>query len=163
MTVIIRVSGPLDDPSKLAIEFSSVPTYQQGDIQSLILTGQLLTQGSKTGSLGSRASINFLTDDLAKAFSDMVLSAFVDKVSIGIPVTGGGITASVTTSLGKYLTLRGDYVPKTSGREMTGRFAFMLPLEGLYLESLLISNINDTTGVSNIFEGRVRYRLTLED
>ncbi len=164
VTVIIRVSGPLDDPSKLVIDFSSVPPYQQGDIQSLILTGQLLTSSSASGSLGSRASINLLTDDLAQAFSDMLLSAFVDKVTIGIPVAGG-VSATVTTKLGKYLTLRGEYKSQPGVREMIGRFAFNLPLESLYLESLLLSREVDSNNAlnTNIFEGRIRYRLTLED
>lgn len=165
VTVIIRVSGPLNDPSKLNIELSSIPSYPQGDIQSLILTGALPTQNGQSngaGEFGSRASIGLLTDDLAEAFSKMLLSAFVDKISIGIPLTGG-ISARVTTRLGKFLTLSGDYFQNTTQQQMTGRFTFLLPMEGLYLESLLISSIVDGKTESNIFEGRVRYRLTLED
>ncbi len=162
VTVIVRVSGPLNDPSKLNIQLDSIPPYQQGDIQSLILTGQLLNADSQ-GAVGSHRQISLFTDDIAAAFSEMLLSAFVDKVSFGIPLAGTGITATVQTSLGKYLTLKGSVETGNDSRSV-GSFTFMLPFEGLYLESLLMSTqSSDTLKTQNIFEGRIRYRYTVED
>lgn len=159
VTVTIRISGPLDDPRRLVIGLSSVPSYDQGDIQSLILTGQLLTQSSEQG---TRASINVLTDDLAQAFSDMVLSTFVDSLSIGIPTAGGGFTATVRTAIGKRITVSGNvFYNGFDNNESTANFSVRLG-ERFSLDGLLRST-NKTTTSTNVYETKLRFRAQLDE
>ena len=165
VTVLVRVSGPLDDPRLLNIQLSSIPTYDPADIQSLVLTGQLNTSGAG-GSIGSRSSINFLTEDIAAAFSKMLLSAFVDSVSIGIP-KAGGINAKVTTSLGKAIMLTGTvYQDGTGVRDTSATISIRLG-EYWSLDGLLRSQPSSTSSSAgqnvNVYEAKLRYRVPLSE
>lgn len=165
VTVLVRVSGPLDDPRLLNIQLSSIPTYDPADIQSLVLTGQLNTSGSG-GAIGSRSSINFLTEDIAAAFSKMLLSAFVDSVSIGIPKTGG-INAKVTTSLGKAIQLTGTVYQDGSGVRDTSASVSIRLGEYWSLDGLLRSQPSSTSSSAgqnvNVYEAKLRYRVPLSE
>lgn len=163
VTVVIRIAGPLDDPRRLVIGLSSTPALDPADIQSLILTGQLLTSRSASGTFGSRDSFNLLTDELAEAFQKMLLSAFVDSISIGIP-TSGGINAKVTTSLGKAMTMTGKVFRDSNGStESSATFSLRLG-ERWSLEGLLRSQSSSGQSTSiNVYEAKLRYRVPLPE
>lgn len=161
VVVTVRISGPLDDPRRLTLSLSSTPSYGAADIQSLILTGQLQTANSASGGLGSRASIGMFTEELSDAFQKMLLSAFVDSLTIGIP-TEGGINAEITTNLGKAMTLKGRVYSTQTVLESSATFSLRLG-ERWSLEGLVRSSQQNGQTATNIYEAKLRYRVPLPE
>lgn len=174
--VTVKLYGPIDmdpldksqgiDTSGIVLELSSVPPYSEQDLQSLILTGALLT-----GDDGGFAppSINILTDDLADAVSQLFLSAFVDNVSLGV-TTRGGVQAVVDKTVGRVKM----YTQVTTGGSGQGtdnnassyRAGFVFQIsDRMSMEGLLRvgpnPNANDTQQQSTL-EAKLRYRVPLD-
>jgi len=160
VTVSVQAQGKLGakNMKDFKLSFSSSPSYEQGDIQALIVTGQPLT-GASGGALGQRSSINLLVDDVAEVLSKMLLSGFLDKVEVGV-VVGGGVSAKVRKNIGKAIRLSGQYFSTAERAETRASFSFRIS-ERLSMEGLLRADLTNSVASStgNIYEGKLRYRV----
>ena len=168
VTVTVDASGTLAELMGAAaggkgfnLKFSSMPPYEQGDIQALIVTGRPLTSGSG-GVLGSRATINLLVDDVAEAVTKMLLGSWSPEVSVGFTATGD-LNATVRKNIGKAIRLSGEYFSGSDRTETRATLSIRISqdwsMEGL-LRHELSSSAAAATG--NIYEGKARYKYDLD-
>ena len=159
VNITIHVYGTYPD---LRFDLSSDSgEYDQADLQTLLLLGMtrkdLETQGF--GGEGGGASINLLTDDVASAVSDLLLSPFLDAVSLGF-TREGGIQASTLTKVGRAMQLTTKVAQDAEESEYTAGFSFMLT-DRLFLEGRMKMKKNSLETNQN-YEGRLLYRIPLE-
>jgi len=160
VNITIHVYGTYPD---LRFDLSSDSgEYDQADLQTLLLLGMtrkdLETQG--LGGEGGGSSINILTDDVASAVSDLLLSPFLDAVSLGF-TREGGIQASTLTKVGRAMQLTTKVAQEADESEYTAGFSFMLT-DRLFLEGRMKMKKSNTEGTNQNYEGRLLYRIPLE-
>ena len=170
--VQVQAAGTLDELMQAAgdgagrkkdfkLQFSSSPPYEQGDIQSLIVTGRPLTGGSG-GVFGSGATINLLVDDVAEAVTKMLLGSLSTKVEVGV-LTSGGLSAKVKKNIGKAIKLSGQYTSGTDKTEtraaLTIRINQNWSMEGMLRHELSTSA---ASALGNVYEGKAVYKVNLD-
>ena len=156
--VFIRIYGPLlTEKLELNIDLRSIPAYETADIQSLLLTGRLLTANG-SGVLGDRASINLLTDDLAQQVSKLLLSAVVDQVSVGVQTTGA-VVAQVRKTMGRLTVTGQGTIGTDASAEYSGSFTFRIS-DTVSMEGLVRTGPSpvDTSNTVNTYEAKLRKR-----
>ncbi|MFH1531348.1 MAG: translocation/assembly module TamB domain-containing protein [Pseudomonadota bacterium] len=158
VNITVHVYGTYPD---LRFDLSSDSgEYDQADLQTLLLLGMTRRdlEGQGFGE-GSTVSINLLTDDVARAVSDLLLSPFLDAVSLGF-TRDGGIQAETLTKVGRAMHLTTKVAQETDLQEYTAGFRFMLT-DRLFLEGRMKMKQNMTETNQN-YEGRLLYRIPLE-
>ncbi len=158
VNIAVHVYGTYPD---LRFDLSSDSgEYDQADLQTLLLLGMtrrdLETQGMGDG---STVSINLLTDDVARAVSNLLLSPFVDAVSLGF-TQEGGIQAETLTKVGRAMHLTTKVAQESDLQEYTAGFRFMLS-DRLFLEGRMKMR-QDSDETNQNYEGRLLYRIPLE-
>ena len=158
VNITVHVYGTYPD---LRFELSSDSgEYDQADLQTLLLLGMtrrdLETQGMGDG---STVSINLLTDDVARAVSNLLLSPFLDAVSLGF-TQEGGIQAETLTKVGRAMHLTTKVAQESDLQEYTAGFRFMLS-DRLFLEGRMKMK-QDSDETNQNYEGRLLYRIPLE-
>lgn len=163
-------SAPLDDERVVTITVKVEGTYPEidvdllsdergwdpSDLQSFILTG-----APATSTRGARAarSINLFTEDLANLAHKLLLSAFVDAITLGV-TPEGGIDWGVIASLGRNLKLRTRVIQQGADKQYRARFEFRIT-ERLSLEGQLKVNEENAETVKT-YESKLRYRIPLD-
>ncbi len=130
--------------------------FDQTDLQYFILTG---APRSTIRAQGADQSISLLTDDLANLASNLLLSAFVDSMTLGVTM-GGGIDWGVMASLGRNLRLRTRVVQEGEDKRYRARFEFRLS-EHLSLDGQLRVNEEHNQSLRT-YESKLRYRIPLD-
>ena len=157
VNITIHVYGTYPD---LRFDLSSDSgEYDQADLQTLLLLGMTRKDLEGFGGEGSGASINLLTDDVAGAVSDLLLSPFLDAVSLGF-TREGGIQASTLTKVGRAMQLTTKVAQEADESEYTAGFSFMLT-DRLFLEGRMKMK-KDSGETKQNYEGRLLYRIPLE-
>lgn len=169
VTVVVQAAGTLDQLLKATgrgaerkdfkLLFTSTPPYEQGDIQSLIVTGRPLTSGSG-GVLGSRATINLLVDDVAEAVTGMLLGSWSPKVEFGL--RADGLSAKVKKNIGKAIKLSGEYSSTTERTETRAALSIRIS-ENWSMEGMLRHELstNAASASGNVYEGKAAYKVDL--
>ena len=158
VNITVHVYGTYPD---LRFDLSSDSgEYDQADLQTLLLLGMTRRDLENQGAgEGSSVSINLLTDDVARAVSGLLLSPFLDAVSLGF-TRDGGIQAETLTKVGRAMHLTTKVAQETDLQEYTAGFRFMLT-DRLFLEGRMKMK-QDSTETNQNYEGRLLYRVPLE-
>ena len=151
-TVIISllVSGRLPTPD---VQLTSDDrSFDQGDLQSLLLTGK------PRGVERSRDNELFSLD-LAGLVSAILKAPFIDDVNVTLTQTGGtGI--GLGTVFGRMLKLRTRAVQETTETRVSAGFEFRIS-DAISMEGRLL-RIDSTTSPSQTYEARLKYRIPLD-
>jgi hypothetical protein len=144
---------------ELSFELSSENSeFDQADLQTLLLLG--MTRADLENRVGATGmSINILTDDMTDALSGVLLSAFVDDVSLGF-TQEGGIKAETVTRVGRAIELDTRVEQDQTTSEYSAGFRFMLT-DDIFLEGRMKMRQEELETYRN-YEGRIRYRIPLE-
>jgi hypothetical protein len=144
---------------ELSFELSSENSeFDQADLQTLLLLG--MTRSDLENRVGATGmSINILTDDMTDALSGVLLSAFVDDVSLGF-TQEGGIQAETVTRVGRAIELDTRVEQDQTTSEYSAGFRFMLT-DDIFLEGRMKMRQEELETYRN-YEGRIRYRIPLE-
>lgn len=154
VTITVKLEGPYPD---IDVDLSSDERgWDQADLQSFILTGA--PASSTRGARASR-SINLFTDDIANLANKLLLSAFVDAMTLGV-TPQGGIDWGVIASLGRNLKLRTRVLSEGTDRQYRARFEFRIS-EHLSLEGQLKINEEGNESIRT-YESKLRYRIPLD-
>jgi len=160
VNITVHVYGTYPD---LRFDLSSDSgEYDQADLQTLLLLGMTRRdlESRIAGEGGGGATINLLTDDVARAVSGLLLSPFVDAVSLGF-TQEGGIQAETLTKVGRAIHLTTRVAQDADVSEYTAGFRFMLS-DRLFLEGRMKMQQDDLKGTNQNYEGRLLYRIPLE-
>jgi hypothetical protein len=163
-------TAPLDDERVVTITVALEGTYpeidvdlssdergwDQADLQSFVLTG---APASSTRGARAARSINLFTDDIANLANKLLLSAFVDAMTLGV-TPQGGIDWGVIASLGRNLKLRTRVLSEGTDRQYRARFEFRIS-ERLSLEGQLKVN-EEGNESTRTYESKLRYRIPLD-
>ncbi len=157
VTVTIRITGTYPDVD-IAFETDN-PEYDEVDAQSLILTGAP-ARGSAESDFLSETPLNIFTEDIASLLGKLLLSPFLDQVSLGLRY--GGISVQALAHMGRYLKLRTrvtqmgvDDTRYESGFQV--KFTDRVSLEG----KLKVLQQEQTEESS--YEARLKYRIPLDE
>ena len=158
VNITVHVYGTYPD---LRFDLSSDSgEYDQTDLQTLLLLGMTRRDLENQGmGDGSTVSINLLTDDVARAVSNLLLSPFLDAVSLGF-TQEGGIQAETLTKVGRAMHLTTKVAQEADLQEYTAGFRFMLS-DRLFLEGRMKMK-QDSDETNQNYEGRLLYRIPLE-
>jgi len=154
----VRLTGTYPN---LTPEFSTdKPGFDAADLQTLLLLGMTRKQLEQSSDEeGPDISVNLLTDEVANMVSKLVLSAFVDSVSLGL--TEGGVLAEAATKIGRAINLSTKVKQTSDEQEYTARIQFKitdrLSLEGR-MRRKSIEGQEGTTG----YEAKFRYLIPLD-
>lgn len=153
VTVRVKGEAPVFDVSLS----SDSRGYDQTDLQYLVLTG---APASSQGEGRTDRSIALpIGAELADVARRLLLSAFVDSVTLGI-TPEGGIDWGLIASLGRSLKLRTRVVQEGTDKRYRARFEFRIT-ERLSLEGQL--KVNEDDGESlRTYESKLRYRIPLD-
>ena len=158
VNITVHVYGTYPD---LRFDLSSDSgEYDQADLQTLLLLGMTRRDLENQGmGDGNAVSINLLTDDVARAVSNLLLSPFLDAVSLGF-TREGGIQAETLTKVGRAMHLTTKVAQEADLQEYTAGFRFMLT-DRLFLEGRMKMK-QDSEETNQNYEGRLLYRIPLE-
>jgi len=158
VNITVHVYGAYPD---LRFDLSSDSgEYDQADLQTLLLLGMTRKDLENQGmGEGSAVSINLITDDVARAVSNLLLSPFLDAVSLGF-TREGGIQAETLTKVGRAMHLTTKVAQESDLQEYTAGFRFMLT-DRLFLEGRMKMK-QDSDETNQNYEGRLLYRIPLE-
>ncbi|MEZ4267890.1 MAG: translocation/assembly module TamB domain-containing protein, partial [Myxococcota bacterium] len=152
VTVSIRITGT---PSKLSLELWSndAPSFDQGDLQSLILTGRPKDEASAAqGGLSLRYDFG---DALARVLQSPIIDTF--SVEVGADAS---VTAEVASALGHAARLRTRVAQEAEETRVTAGFRFQLS-DSLSIEGNL-QRVQNSTNPSQTYEARFKYRIPLD-
>ena len=153
VTITIRVTGQYPE---IDVELSSDNRgFDQADLQSFILTGAPSSGQGET----SEQSIHIFTEDIANLARKLLLSAFVDAVTLGV-TPEGGIDWGMVASLGRGLKLRTRVVQEGAQKRYRARFEFRIT-DRLSLEGQLRVNEDEDESIKT-YESKLRYRIPLD-
>lgn len=152
VTVSIRITGT---PSKLSLELWSndAPSFDQGDLQSLILTGRPKDEASAAqGGLSLRYDFG---DALARVLQSPIIDTF--SVEVGADAS---VTAEVASALGHAARLRTRVAQEAEETRVTAGFRFQIT-DSLSIEGNL-QRVQNSTNPSQTYEARFKYRIPLD-
>jgi hypothetical protein len=152
VTVSIRITGT---PSNLRLELWSndAPSFDQADLQSLILTGRPKDEASAAqGGLSLRYDFG---DALARVLQSPIIDTF--SVEVGADAS---VTAEVASALGHAARLRTRVAQEAEETRVTAGFRFQIT-DSLSLEGNL-QRVQNSTNPSQTYEARFKYRIPLD-
>ena len=151
--IALRIHGRVPD---LKIEMSSDDsTFDQDDLQSLILTGRPRRELDR--STGS----SVVTADLAAIFNDVLKAPFVRTAAVGLS-REGDLRADVGTCFGPDLCFSTTAVQETTETTLRARFRLHLGDDLTCDGTLRRSDTAATTSTEETYEARCRYRIPLD-
>lgn len=152
VTVSLRITGT---PSKLSLELWSndAPSFDQGDLQSLILTGRPKDEASAAqGGLSLRYDFG---DALARVLQSPIIDTF--SVQVGADAS---VTAEVASALGHAARLRTRVAQEAEETRVTAGFRFQIT-DSLSIEGNL-QRVQNATNPTQTYEARFKYRIPLD-
>jgi len=158
VTITIRITGTYPE---LDIDFSSDrPEFDEADIQSLIFTGVPARRSGGSGDMLADSSVSLFAEDLTGLLSKLMLTPFLDSVSLGVNRLGG-ITAEFLTSLGRSLSVKTRVMQVgVDTRVDTGfrvQFSDRVSLEGK------LKVLQEEQDQTRTYEAKLKYRIPLDE
>jgi|GEM_PF-1598319 len=151
--IALRIHGRVPD---LEIEMSSDDsTFDQDDLQSLILTGRPQRE------LDRSTGISVVTTDLAAILNDVLKAPFIRTAAVGLS-PGGDLRADVGTCFGRDLCFSTTAVQETTETTLRARFRLHLGDDLTCDGTLRRSDTTLTTATQEKYEARCRYRIPLD-
>ncbi|MCB9727769.1 MAG: translocation/assembly module TamB domain-containing protein [Deltaproteobacteria bacterium] len=152
VTVSIRITGT---PSHLNLELWSndAPTFDQADLQSLILTGR-----PKDEAASSQGGLS-LRYDFGDALARVLQSPIIDTFSVEVGADAS-VTAEVASALGHAARLRTRVAQEAEETRVTAGFRFQIT-DSLSIEGNL-QRVQNSTNPSQTYEARFKYRIPLD-
>lgn len=150
--VTLRMTGRVPD---LKIELSSDDaTFDQADIQSLLITGK------PRGDLDRAQESQLVSADLATVINDVLSAPFVRRASVGVDQKGG-LEYRLGTCFAPGLCF--DTTTVSDDTETTLRAKFSLAIgDDVVCEGTLRRSDGAATSTQDTYQARCRYRIPLE-
>ena len=152
VTVILRITGRVPE---LKIELSADdPTFDQADIQSLLITGKPRSELDRAQESG------VVSADLANVLNAVFASPFVKTASVGVG-QAGSLEYRVGTCFAPNLCLDTTTVAADTETTIRAKLSFTLG-DNLVCEGTLRRSDTATSANQKTYEARCRYRIPLE-
>lgn len=154
VTITVDISGTV--PDELDVKLSSTPaTYDQADLQSLLLTGKPLAEGAES------RDDNLFSFDVG-SFVDRLLKAPFDySVFVGSTLDLG-FDIELYTRFGRDFSLRTRATQEsTDSTRLTAGFQFKLS-DDILLEGTVDRTTATTTTATETYEAKLKYRIPLD-
>lgn len=151
--VTLRIRGKVPN---LEIELDSDdPSFDQADLQSLILTGRPRRE------LDRSQGYSLVAADLGDFFRNVLKAPFVQTASVGVGPQGD-VRTRIGTCFGKDLCFRGTAVQETTETEVKAGFTLQLGDDLICDGTARRRDATTTLDSDETYEARCRYRIPLD-